>query len=645
MQQISQRDAVASNVITARYNKTKFAIKGILSAIMFPAIIYFTHNAIQAITAGSYMLTLQYLAISLGLLVALPISFYIIGVCIAFSEIMHQQLLVNEEPVARYAYSKIESYIISQWNDVFSRTCSRYLSSIYQQCEEYETEGIASARRFMLKNLYIPQGVRIKETSQISPDIMRQGYNEYAKVNEPSSSIIRIIRSSVNKKNKFQRRIAVLGPPGTGKTTLLRHLALIYASYQHRKYKLPWLLPIIIVLRDASPFIVDNPNISVEEIVRKFCTRNDPTLFIPKGWIERRLRRCNCLLLLDGLDEIADEAKRFSLSDWIDNQIKTYPDLHIILTSRPLGYRANPLKVAINTYEIQDYSLEDMKRFVRGWYVQHEILRTLGIGTKPSKLFRDADESANSLIAVIINNRPLRRMALNPLLLTMIVNVHANRGILPKRRIELYKEVFEVLLTKRQQSKKIDDIFSIDQKLQVLKPIALWLMLNNQKKFTADEVRFLVQPCLNRISSNPIDTNKFLIYLAETSGLISPKEAEGRYEFSHMTFQEYLASCEIIKRQKTEIIVNIIRDPSEISWWSETIRFCASQMDASEIVQAALSLPFCEGIQLAFECINDCLEIDPIIRLQFQEHLELFRESSDHELRKIASSLILRTEI
>jgi predicted NACHT family NTPase len=326
-------------------------------------------------------------------------------------------------------------------------------------------------------------------------------------------------------------------------------------------------------------------------------------------------------------------------------QIKFYPDLHIILTSRPLGYRASPLESPINTYEIQDYSLADMKRFVRAWYTQHEMLGFQGIGVDPRSVFGHAEVSANNLISTILNNRPLRRMALNPLLLTMIVSVHANRGILQNRRVELYKEVFEVLLNKRQYSKNITDNFSIDQKLQILRPIALWLMLHNQKRFTAVEVEPIIKDSLNRISNNPISSDEFLIYLAETSGLISPKEEEGRYEFTHLTFQEYLASCEIVNKQRINILLRSIVDPAQLSWWSETICFSASQMDASEIVRTALSSPSIDTIQLAFECINDCLEIDPSIRIEFQDLLESFRKSSDQAMRLIASSLILRTEI
>ena len=93
-----------------------------------------------------------------------------------------------------------------------------------------------------------------------------------------------------------------------------------------------------------------------------------------------------------------------------------------------------------------------MKRFIQNWYLETEI-RTQGnnddLGVK-----EDAKQQADDLIKRVRDSTSLTAMAVNPLLLTMIATVHRRGSALPGRRVELYKEIFQVLLEKRQRAKK-----------------------------------------------------------------------------------------------------------------------------------------------------------------------------------------------
>ena len=63
----------------------------------------------------------------------------------------------------------------------------------------------------------------------------------------------------------------------------------------------------------------------------------------PARLFRARLRRGRCLVLLDGLDEVADEAERRAMSAWVDRLVAVYPDNRYVVTSRPPGYERAPL--------------------------------------------------------------------------------------------------------------------------------------------------------------------------------------------------------------------------------------------------------------------------------------------------------------
>src|SRR5262249_20877669 len=58
----------------------------------------------------------------------------------------------------------------------------------------------------------------------------------------------------------------------------------------------------------------------------------------PKGWVTRRLERGDCIVMLDGLDEIVDSFNRKQVVAWLEHQMIAYSKNRFILTSRPHGY-------------------------------------------------------------------------------------------------------------------------------------------------------------------------------------------------------------------------------------------------------------------------------------------------------------------
>src|SRR6185312_8933310 len=243
--------------------------------------------------------------------------------------------------------------------------------------------------------------------------------------------------------------LAIIGPPGSGKTTLLKHIAFVLSSRTRSAGRsVPWKLPVIIYLRDHRDKFSGKPPSLVQLIRSSISDLSDKE---PPDWIETQLRRNRFLIMLDGLDEIAESEVRQSLADWTDRQRNLYPEVLFIVTSRPFGYRDNPLEAAL-VLQVQPFSHDQIETFLGRWYLATSI-RSHGKDNLAALL---AARSGYQNLLQKLNDTPaLLELGINPLLLTMIANVHYYRGALPGSRAELYKEVCEVFLGKRHQSRGV----------------------------------------------------------------------------------------------------------------------------------------------------------------------------------------------
>jgi energy-coupling factor transporter ATP-binding protein EcfA2 len=109
--------------------------------------------------------------------------------------------------------------------------------------------------------------------------------------------------------------LAVIGAPGTGKTTMLKHLALGLALERGT-------LPVFLLLRDHAEHIVDKPGITLPEIMSASLRRLREVE--PPGWFDRQLQSGHRVVPLDGLDEVAREEDRRIVSKWVEEQIEQY---------------------------------------------------------------------------------------------------------------------------------------------------------------------------------------------------------------------------------------------------------------------------------------------------------------------------------
>ncbi|WP_051794985.1 NACHT domain-containing NTPase [Kibdelosporangium aridum] len=388
--------------------------------------------------------------------------------------------------------------------------------------------------------------------------------------------------------------LAVIGGPGSGKTTLLRHTArTVCREHEERRRA----VPVLLYLRDHIAEIVATPAVPLPTLIRGTLGRHAADE--PPGWFEQRLAAGDCVVLLDGLDEVATQGDRRRVADWIERLTEQYPANDYVITSRPQGYRAAAITGA-TVLQVRSFTDEQVTTFVRGWY-RAVAQRVPAAGDAADDLLRRLDRTPG-----------LSALTVNPLLLTMIANVHHYRGALPGSRAELYGEICQVILWRRQDAKKLPSELSGDRKELLLRGLAFTMMQRRVRDLPRHEVLAEFRSALRRMSTT-VDEERFLDEVC-AYGLVIERES-GQYAFAHLSFQESLAASHIRAKNLVDVLIKTVDD----SWWRETILLYATQSDADLIVEACLDAGTANALSLALDCADQSGDLAPELRVRLDE--------------------------
>ncbi len=352
---------------------------------------------------------------------------------------------------------------------------------------------------------------------------------------------------------------AIVGPPGSGKTTLLKHLALTLAARKPRHLKLT---PILLFLREHSAAIAANPQVPITDLIEATLKDVPP----PPRWFAALLKSGKCLIMLDGLDEVADPNLRAKVVFWVERQRDIHGANRFLVSSRPNGYRQNPID-GFTLLRALPFTHRQVEKFVRNWYLANEIMahQKDDPGVK-----QEATRGAEDLLNRLQSTPNLQDLAVNPLLLTLIATVHRYRSELPGRRVELFAEICDVFLGKRQIARGLELDLTPAQKIRVLRVLAYEMMCRNVREIKASDAANIISEPLKLVSptAEPI---AFFKSIEDSSGLVVEHEL-GEYAFAHLTFQEYLASLHI---KEENLLSSLSRDIS-LTWWHEVARLYAA---------------------------------------------------------------------
>ena len=363
-------------------------------------------------------------------------------------------------------------------------------------------------------------------------------------------------------------------------------------------------VPIYLALRDVADF-----TLTLDDALRAAYPMGQ--LDLPGDFFQRLLsdERHPCLLLLDGLDEVATPERRREALDWIECQRKRYPHNLIVVTSRFAGYRGTT-RLPENYLElhVRDFRDDDVRSFVRRWYHQVET-RQRGDAVP----WRDlAQRQSDDLLRRLEAAQGLLALARNPLMLQIICLVHRAHGTMPQRRTELYEECVKVLLQKWDEAKGLEVFLTAAEARRVLRPLALWLHQEEGRTHAdVEEVKRIIGPHLAQVKRETKQRaeeqlDRVLTSVRDRSGLFVGFDVT-RYGFQHLSFQEFLAAEEIVKQRQDQQLV----DTFGRSWWREPTLLALGMDDPqfqstllADLVRAA---PERNNLDLLLACVREAM--------------------------------------
>ncbi|NET85438.1 MAG: NACHT domain-containing protein [Moorea sp. SIO1F2] len=396
------------------------------------------------------------------------------------------------------------------------------------------------------------------------------------------------------------RRVVILGAPGSGKTTLMSYFAVMLADSKAEVLGLDgdtdW-LPILIRMRDFGINLDKN-------LIDYACGFAENTMSVqrlPVGFFEHWLSDGRALILLDGLDEVAEEAKRNDVVRRIENFLGQFDRNRAIITSRPAGYRRDFFRTEeFPHYQIEPFDDSKISAFIDNWY---------------NSRFQDQAEAQRrkeSLRKALDDNDRIKLLARNPLLLTIIALIHRYQAVLPKERYKLYDKAVETLLTSWDANKELSSdkwlsYLSLDDLRRLMEWLAYWIHTQGDAedndsgtlidkdeliKQLAEQIKTLKQVDLYKAKQ---EAKRFVELIQKRTGLLN-EQGQDCYGFVHKTFQEYLCAQEINYQAENEydfgIVLNQIREHLHDSHWREVLLLLIAQQkpkNAAKAIRAVLT--------------------------------------------------------
>jgi hypothetical protein len=378
------------------------------------------------------------------------------------------------------------------------------------------------------------------------------------------------------------QRLAILAAPGGGKSTLLKRLAVAYADPARRAEiddNLPqrgW-VPLFFRCRELRNLARG----SFAELLGALCQREPVRQFaeVFASYVDRALLAGRILLLVDGLDEISDEGDRAAFVCTLRTAAQAYPGTAMVITSREAGFRhiAAHLAPVCTQAVLSPFDEMDICRLTVTWH--REV-----VGDS-EKVRADAEHLAET----ICRNDRIRRLAINPLLLTTLLLVKRWVGSLPTRRAILYGKAVEVLLMT--WNTEGHDPIPDEEAIPQLCYLASAMMLDGIQKISRPRLAKILQEAREKLPTElgyvQGTVEEFIHRVEDRSSLlmmtghdIEDGQLVEYFEFRHLTFQEFLTARAMVEgwhpgRTEDDSLTKVLTPHFTDDKWREVIPLAA----------------------------------------------------------------------
>lgn len=473
-----------------------------------------------------------------------------------------------------------------------------YLQYLENECGGIVLDGLPAeqevrSRRLALESLFVPLHVIPHKDSDWETDRSKN----------------RSMLDTLGMKEAFGRvlqdhdRLAILALPGGGKSTLLKRVAVAYAFPERRR-----LIDDLLPDRECFPLLIRCRQLGnlahepITRIIRSIPEKAEMGYLAEAFEVVTRnaLQNSRVLLLVDGLDEIADPRTRGIFASQLRTFLARYPGTRLILTSRPAGFRhvAHTISSYCSNYELAEFDDDDIHRLTKAWHAE-VVSDSASVASE-----------ARNLASVICSTDRIRRLATNPLMLTTLLLVKRWVGHLPSLRHELYERTIDVLLIT--WNVEAHQRLEKDEVIPRLSFVAFTMMREGIQRISSTQLLRSLASARRQMPEilewATLRDPEFVQRVEDRSSLLmmtGRSRERGQtvetYEFRHLTFQEYLAAVAVVSgyypgAQDGDTILDVIRPYIGKDDWKEVVPLVAVLADRRQVqplIQHLISI--CNG--------------------------------------------------
>ncbi len=348
-------------------------------------------------------------------------------------------------------------------------------------------------------------------------------------------------------------KLFILGKPGAGKTTFLKHTALRAIKHQIKK------VPLFVTLKELS----DSGMGIVEFMTHQLSVHRFPE---PEVFLARLLENGDALVLFDGLDEVnLEDERRSKLIQQINDFVYRYSDCPTLMTCRVAA--TDYSFTQFEYVEMADFDSQQLTTYIGLWFVGNKIKR----------------ENLKKVLLEDDNYKPVRELAQIPLLLALLCLVYDERNEIPPERHEIYEEAMRALLSKWDASRNIsrDVVYqqlSLGRKQKMLATIAARTFEQGDYFLKEKDVVRMIGDYMRGVPGLEEPDAELVLQSLEAQHGIFVERARGIHSFSHLTLQEFFTARYIVDNESKGTIKQLIKRVGD-DRWSEVFLLVAGMLN------------------------------------------------------------------
>jgi predicted NACHT family NTPase len=326
-----------------------------------------------------------------------------------------------------------------------------------------------------------------------------------------------------------RRQLMIFGRGGAGKTTFLKRLAIVCLKGEFLADR----LPIFVTLKEFAE-TEGQPGI----LAFMGGDRTELTQILESG---------KALVLLDGLDEVMEKDHDRVIRE-IREFAERYSQNHIVITCRIAAQEY--IFPQFTEVEIANFDDDQIQSFADKWFKTKEM---------------NSESTTGDMFWKELESRePVKELAANPLLLTLLCLEFDNSSAFPQSRSELYDRALNVLLSKWdgqrriQRGEEVYEGLSLKRKETLLGQLAMYTFERGDYFFKEKVATQQIEQYIRNLpgakedpAALEVDSRAVLKSIESRHGLLTERAA-GIYSFSHLIFQEYFTAKNIVDLSNPE---------------------------------------------------------------------------------------------